>query len=393
MSKTILFFPKLEEFKTAHYMPISLLAAATNMVQKDIVIIDQRVEPDYQTKLATELERANFFMCSVYTGYQLTEAYKVSKWVKTLFPHVQVVWGGPHCSSLPEQTLFSPYVDAIIQGDTDTGKNPLPFWLIDIEKYINPETKRFMYVSSMGCVGNCSFCATVPKRKLMFLPLERVQGDIDYLMSKYDWKECVFFDATIFTMPGRALALSQLMMKHNLQWICDSRADEICKTDKNTLDEIVNSGLKQVTIGLESGSPAVVERMKKGKSHLENYLKCAKIMSQYDVKICSGVIFGTPGESPVDIRLTIEYIKRIKDINPNFYISSTFYMPLPMTKMCKEAVKYGYVEPASLKEYAERGAEMHYKYNSYNSSLWIKNPEEYRRIYEEFKNENKELFI
>jgi radical SAM superfamily enzyme YgiQ (UPF0313 family) len=116
-------------------------------------------------------------------------------------------------------------------------------------------------------------------------------------------------------------------------------------------------------------------------------------MSQYDVKMVSGVIFGTPGESPEDIKLTIEYIKQIKQINPNFYLSTTFFMPLPMTEMCKEAVKYGYVEPQSLAEYAERGADMHYKYNSHQASMWIREPEEYHKIYDEFVAENSDLFI
>lgn len=202
------------------------------------------------------------------------------------------------------------------------------------------------------------------------------------------------FDSTIFTIPTRALFISRLMKRHNLQWICDSRADEICRTPKNILDEIINSGLKQITIGLESASPTVVERMKKGKFHLEKYIKCAEIMSNYPtVKMCSGVIFGIPGESPIDIKLTIDYILKIKKINPNFRISTTFYMPLPMTEMCNDAIKYGYIEPKSLKEYAERGADMHYKYNSYQSSLWIKNPEEYHKIYNNFVEENADLFI
>lgn len=395
MNKTILFYPKLEPHKDYHYMPISLLAGATNMAAKkeNIVVIDQRVDKGCYIRLAKELHKANFFICSVYTGYQLTQAYKISRWVKKRFPHVQVIWAGPHVTILPEQTLDSGVVDAVIQGDTDTGENPIPFWLIDIEKYINPETKRFIYVSSYGCVGNCTFCSTVPKRKIKFLPLERVEKDIDYLMSQYDWKEAVFFDATIFTKPDRALFISKLMKKHNLQWICDSRADEICRTPKDMLDEIVNSGLKQITIGLESGSQRVVDNMKKGTNHLENYKKCAKIMSQYNIKMCSGVIFGTPCETPEDIKQTIEYIKEIKAINPNFYISTTFFMPLPCTGMADMAKLYGYKEPCSLAEWAEHGANSHYRYNEYNSSMWIKDPEEYKQIYDEFVAGNSDLFI
>jgi radical SAM superfamily enzyme YgiQ (UPF0313 family) len=275
----------------------------------------------------------------------------------------------------------------------ETGEYELPWELVDVEKYINPATERFIYISSYGCCGSCTFCATKTKRKLVFIPLNKVERDIDNLMKLHKFHECVMFDATVLTKSDRALFISNLMKKHNLQWICDSRADEICRTPKNILDEIVNSGLKQITIGLESGSQRVVDNMKKGKNHLENYKKCAEIMSHYDIKMCSGVIFGTPGESPEDIKQTIDYIKEIKTINPNFYISTTFFQPLPNTEMADMAKLYGYKEPQTLQEWAENGANSHYHYNEYQASMWIQQPEEYKRIYDEFVAENSGLFI
>jgi len=394
MSKTILFFPKLEPAKDYHYMPISLLAVASSMPNKDLIILDERVLNNIYAHIFHQIHNnISEIMFTVYTGYQLTRAYKISQWIKKLWPSVKIIWGGPHVTALPEQTLASKYVDEIYCGYAEKGENELPWHLINIENYINPKTERFIYISSYGCVGQCTFCATKERRGLVFIPLEKVEKDIDNLMKLYLFKECVIFDATTFTKPERALFIANLMKKHNLKWIADSRADEICRIPKNMLDEIIDSGLTQLTIGLESGSPKVVEMMKKGKNHLENYKKCAEIMSKYDVKMCSGVIFGCPGEGPENIKQTIEYIKEIRKINPNFYISSTFFMPLPNTEMCDIAKEYGYREPQSLQEWAEYGENSHYSYNQYHSSMWIKEPEEYKRIYDEFIKENKELFI
>jgi len=391
MNKILIIFPKLKESGKWHYMPFSALAVASYWINHgaEVRIHDERLK----TLEMQDITWADSIFVTAFTGYQITDGYRLIKQIKKLLPYKNIILGGNHATLLPEQTLADPNIDGIIQGYMETGEYELPWNLCDIEKYVNPETERFIYISSYSCIGACTFCATMNKRKLIFIPLNKVERDIDNLMKLHKFKECIMYDATIFTKSERTLFISKLMKRHKLQWICDSRADEICRTPKNILDEIVDSGLKQITIGLESGSPAVVERMKKGKNHLENYIKCAEIMSNYDIIMASGVIFGTPGEDVEDIKLTIDYIKRIKEINPNFRISTTFYMPLPCTVMTDMAKKYGYKEPTSLKEYAERGAEMHYKYNSYNSSLWIKNPEEYRRIYEEFKNENKELFI
>jgi radical SAM superfamily enzyme YgiQ (UPF0313 family) len=233
----------------------------------------------------------------------------------------------------------------------------------------------------------------MPRRKLTFLPLERVEKDIDYLMSRYPWKECVFFDATLFTKPERAFFIANLMQKHGLKWIADSRADEICRMPTIMLDKIMESGITRLTVGLETGSQRIADLMKKGKNHLEKYKQAAEILSRYDVKLTSGVIFGCPGETPEDIRQTIEYIKQIRDINPNFYISTTYFQPLPSTEMADMAKEYGYREPDSLREWAEQGEQGHYKYNEYCNVPWIIEPEKYRAIYEQFRNDYKDIFV
>jgi radical SAM superfamily enzyme YgiQ (UPF0313 family) len=395
MKKILLIYPKLEKYKPAHYMPVSILAVASELLAQghDVKIWDDRLDEVNAENLYCLIEEADELMFSVFTGYQLSEAYTLSRVIKSYLPEKKIIWGGPHCSALPHQTLESPYIDEVIQGEVDTGKHPLPYHLIDVMKYINPATKRFIAISSYSCVGICTFCQVFPRRKLIFLPLEKVKKDIDNLMELYDWKEVVWFDATIFTKPERALFIAKLMKSYNLQWICDSRADEICRIDKDILDEIINSGLKQITVGLESGSQRVVSTMKKGKHHLESYRKCAEIMSRYDITLASGVIFGTPGETPDDILQTIEYIKEIQSINKNFRISTTFYKPLPGTEMSKMCVKYGYKEPQSLEEWSKLGEESHYNYNSWDDVPWIENKQKYKTIYDDFKAKNSDLFI
>lgn len=389
--KILLIFPKLEPNKQWHYVPYSALCVASYWLNYgyDVKIHDERLNPLQMEDILW----SDMVLVTSYTGYQITDAYRLIKEVKCACPDKQVIMGGPHATLLPNQCMNDKHIDGVITGYMETGQYNMPWHLVDIEKYINPATERAIYIGSYGCPGTCTFCATKTKRKLIFIPLDKIERDIDNLMSMHKFKEMVFFDATVFTMPERALFISRLMKKHNLKWICDSRADEICRTPKETLDEIVNSGLKQITIGLESGSPAVVERMKKGKNHLDNYRKCAEIMSQYDVKMCSGVIFGTPGEGLEDIKQTIDYIKEIKRINPNFYISTTFFKPLPDTVMADMCKKYGYKEPDTLEGWAEQGEQGHYHYNQWESVPWINEIDEYRRIYDEFVTGNSGIFI
>jgi radical SAM superfamily enzyme YgiQ (UPF0313 family) len=267
----------------------------------------------------------------------------------------------------------------------------MPWHLINLKDYINPETERFIYISTYGCPGICTFCSTKNKRAWHELPLKKVQDDIDRLMEMYAYKECVFFDATIFTNNERVLSISQIMKNHNLQWIADARASEIVNSPH--LSNIVDSGLKRLTIGLESGSDRIVQQMRKGKNHLQTFEQCAGILSKHDIIMASGVIFGCPGETPEDLKITIKYIRKIWSINPNFRLSTTFFMALPDTIMADEAKKYGYIEPKTLKEWAEHGEQSHFKYNSWMDNPWILQKDEYKKIYDEFIAENADYLV
>ena len=392
--KILLYYPRLEEFKPYHHIPITALAVAAESLAQghEVTIWDDRVD-DSREKFAELIVESSHVMFTAYTGYQLAEAYRVIKNIKEIWPEKKITLGGPHATALPQQTLASPYVDEVFAGEMDTGDHPLPYHLIDIEKYVNPETERFIAITSYSCVGNCTFCQTAPRRKVKFLTLERVEKDINNLMNTYPFREAWFADATIFTKPERAVFIADLMRKHKLKWICDSRADEICRTDPSLLDKIMNSGLTRITIGMETGSPEVVAAMNKGKDHLLMFKKCAEIMSQYNIEMCSGVIFGCPGEGPEDIKQTIEYIKEIAEINPRFRISTTFFKPLPGTVMSDMARSYGYREPQSLEEWARLGEESHYNYNLWNDVPWIRQIEQYRALYEKFRLEYSDLFI
>ncbi|MFX1570642.1 MAG: B12-binding domain-containing radical SAM protein [Promethearchaeota archaeon] len=392
MSKILLFFPKLEEYKDYHHLPITALAVASELLARgnEVVIHDERV--DDSSTLIKKINNANEIMVSAFTGYQLTRAYEFIKLVKQN-TNKKITIGGPHATALPQQTLESKYIDEVFIGEFDSGENLLPYHLLDIEKYINPATKRFIYVTSYGCVGVCTFCATKNKRKLKFLELDKVEQDIDNLMKIYPFEQAVFFDATAFTIKERAHRIAKIMNKHNLKWIADARAPEIARLDDGILKDIIDSGLMQLTIGLESGSERVVKLMKKGKYHLRDYKLAAEKLKKYNMTMASGVIFGTPGETLDDIRQSIQYIKEIKQINPNFRISTTFFKPLPDTILTDLAKEYGHKEPKSLEEWVNQGSGSHYNYNHWNDVPWIDNHNEYKAIYDEFRETNKELFI
>lgn len=435
----LMFYPKLEENKDFHYAPISLLSVAAPIVQGgfECKIIDERVDNNYLELLSEYVREASCVFLTAYTGYQVTRAYEVAKYIKQNFPDVTLVWGGPHVTHLPDQSIESDFVDIIFWGYAETSiidlitainngedlskidnlyykdknknvisttKNTniaprniadIPYDLIDIFKYINPATKRFIYVSTYGCPGICTFCATKTRRKWLPIDIDKVKRDINYLMSKYDYKECVFFDATLFTVDKRVLEISELMKHYDIKWVANARSQEIYNISEDMLSQIIKTGLKQLTIGLESGSENVVNIMKKGKDHLYKFEKVANKLSKFNIRMTSGLIFCSPGETIDDLKKTIAYVKKIKKINHSFFISSTFFKPLPDTILYDVVRQKGTKLPDTLEEWARVGASSHYRYNEWMDCPWMNETDvkEYRLIYEEFIQENRELFV
>ena len=436
MKKVVLFHPKLEPHKNHHYFPLSLLSVVAPLVESKIPckIIDERVNPDYERDLTNEMTDALCFCVTALTGYQVFRALDVAKKIRKKFPNIPIIWGGQHITNLPKQSLKSEFVDIGVIGygenifkelikrlasgrkiDDLSGiafKNtngevrvnspqrfktdalpPLPYWLLEMEKYVNPAKRRFLYLSSYGCPGICTFCATENQKRWFPLPLSRLKKDIGYLFDHHSFKEIVFFDATVFTLPERLLEIAEFIRPYNIRFIVDGRASDTHRLSEGFIRKLAEVGLQQVTIGLETGSQKVVDIMKKGRGHLKNYETIARMLSGFDILLCSGLVFGIPGEDVSDLKKTIAFIKKIKKINRNFRISSTFFRPLPGTELYYGLEEKGYSFPKSLEKWAEEGESTHYQYNQWMDIPWMdeKNKKEYRKIYTEFVEEEKSI--
>lgn len=440
--KVVLFFPKLEEYKPAHWFPISLLSISAPMIEKgfDVVIVDERVDENWQEKLLEECKNALLLGVSSFTGYQLIGAYTASKLVKEKYPDLKIFWGGPHVSSLAKQTLENENIDICIIGYGDltttrmlekiyNGENPdgidgvlykdngiiygnpepevnpdlsyLPqinYNLVDIHKYINPETKAFVYLSSYGCPGICTFCSTKELRKFIKLNPDKVIKDIDNLLTLYDFRKLIMFDATFFVDENNVRQIiSYIIEKKQIkEWLCDGRAVDLLKMNDDIFEMLEKSRLQSLVIGLETGSQKIVELMKKGKTHLERYKKIIEKLKDYSFDIHSGVIFGMPEETLDDLRATLKYLEEVKEINPRLQFSTTFFQALPGTEMFDYVQKeMGIKFPTNLIDWVEYGKDNHYVYNQATKTQYLDAAiqNEYLKIYTEFWDKHQDWLV
>src|SRR3989344_6246856 len=100
------------------YPPVGLMhLAAVLRDEYDICIKDYSGEELREGEIKGDIEKINPFIVGirVLTGPPISRAVIISKIAKNLGKIV--VWGGPHPTILPEQTLKENYIDSVVIGE------------------------------------------------------------------------------------------------------------------------------------------------------------------------------------------------------------------------------------------------------------------------------------
>src|SRR5437016_5978523 len=114
--KVLLFFPSYRSVEAAPSVALLALAPIAENRGYKVDIIDSTVEPRFLERIGDQLDETACVGVSIVTGPMIEDAIKVGNAVKARAPHVPVVFGGWHPSSLAGQTLQAPFVDAVVSG-------------------------------------------------------------------------------------------------------------------------------------------------------------------------------------------------------------------------------------------------------------------------------------
>jgi anaerobic magnesium-protoporphyrin IX monomethyl ester cyclase len=404
---------------------------------------------DDPSRLDTLLQEADIVGVSMFTGYQVKCGYDLLVKTKNFNKDIITIAGGPHATALPEETIKSELVDYVVAGYaensfreliidllnyrklaraisgvyskeenyeipsdikityTDTPKNyrdlewnAIPYHKINIDSYINPATQRVIYVTQYGCPAKCTFCATPETRKWAEKPIELIKKDLLHLYETTKFKQLVFFDATLFTRKNRVKEIVEFLSAEfeDISWVADARAMELKNYTVEDLIEINKSNLKlkHLTVGLETGSNRIAEEIyKKGKGHCDSYLSMAEKLSQANIQLTSGCIFGAPTETADNLYETLEFVSKVKKIHHDFKLSTTFFRPLPGTDLYEFVKSFGIEFPNTLAGWAKLEGVTHYEYNKWMSVPWMDTEEEkkYLAAYKEFINVHGDILV
>lgn len=411
MSKVLLFNPRSANGK--HRIPNSILQVGASIHEKfEYVFVDGNLEKEPWEKINNYLSTGEYayFGLTVMPGPQLKQAIPFSKKAKELYPELTIVWGGYFASNQYKVCMQSGYVDYIVNGP---GDNTFPELLTALESedlkalssiknliYNDQETirktpveallnqdelpdlpyrhlgsfypienylsktflgkKTLAYHSSMGCPFTCSFCAVVPiyNAKWKGKSAANMYKDISYFKEKFDIDAIEFHDNNFFTSKKRVLEFSELVKNDNIKWWGEGRIDTINLYNDEELTKMHEAGCKMIFLGAETGNDAVLKQMNKGGTQSGQMIKdFALRLRNIGIIPEFSFVLGMPGDSEQQvydqILWDINFIKEIKEINPDAEIIIYLYSPVPTegSNLYQQIIDAGFHFPEKLEDW------------------------------------------
>jgi radical SAM superfamily enzyme YgiQ (UPF0313 family) len=408
-NKIILFNPRSANSK--HRIPNSILQVGASVEGKyDYVFVDGNMEKDPWQKIDDYLSTGEFkfFGCTVMPGMQLRQAIQLTKKLKENYPGTINIWGGYFPSNQYRSVLNSGYVNFIINGPGDEAfpqlvdaiindadissiKNliykkedkfihtpkaelfdqdklpPLPYDKLNsfysIKNYLGKTflgTKTAAYHSSVGCPFTCSFCAVVPiyeaRWKGKSAPL--AYKDVKYLIDEFGANAVEFHDNNFFVSEMRTVEFSKLIMNDKINWWGEGRIDTINKYSDESLSIMRDAGCKMIFFGAETGNDTILKQMDKGGTQTGEQIKeFAARMKKFDIIPEYSFVLGLPADSPEKVMRQIDedinFIKQIKEINPDTEIIIYVYSPVPTegSELYKKVTQTGFKFPETLDDW------------------------------------------
>jgi anaerobic magnesium-protoporphyrin IX monomethyl ester cyclase len=407
----ILFNPKSANSK--HRIPNSILQVGASIEGKyDYVYVDGNLEKDPWRKISDYLKTNEFkyFGCTVMPGLQPKQAIPFTKKIREEFPNVINIWGGYFPANQYKCVLNSGYADYIINGPGDEafpqliesnekksdpssiknlifkkngefirtpkaelfdqdGLPALPYEKLNsfypIKNYLGKTflgTKTAAYHSSMGCPFTCSFCAVVPiyEARWKGKSASLIYKDIKYLKEKFGANAVEFHDNNFFVSEKRTVEFSNLFKNENIVWWGEGRIDTIHKYSDESLALIREAGCRMIFFGAETGNDAILKQMDKGGTQSgEQIKKFAARMKEFDIIPEYSFVLGLPAETPEKVMRQIDediqFIKQIKEINPDTEIIIYVYSPVPTegSELYNEVQNTGFRFPENLEDWLD----------------------------------------
>ena len=311
----------------------------------------------------------------------LTPMYIRAKETATIIrkadPDTKIVFGGPHLTIFPEQTLqetsevdigvvsegektFFEIVEAIennaqlstvkgiayrtsegikrtaqreLTGNIDELPKPardlLPMKLYKPAPTYYKRLPSYIMLTSRGCPFNCAYCSKIFGTKYRFHSIDRILSEMEELICDYGAKEIIFRDDTFTINKSHVRELCSKIIDRGLhkkiKWTCMTRVNLV---DYELLALMHKAGCWSIHYGVESGSQRLLNIIQKGIT-IEQIKQAFKWTRKAGIETKAFFMLGLPTETIEESLRTIQFTK---ELDPD-WIQVTITVPYPGTKL------------------------------------------------------------
>ena len=171
-----------------------------------------------------------------------------------------------------------PHIHLDLHGDTMKSELWIPF-----------QTRR-------GCAMDCSYCstATIEGRVLRkFSPQKGVESLRRYVEAGFHQ---FFFVDNTFNLPrsyAAALCDAIIAAELDIQWRCILYP---WKADARLIEKMAKAGCREVSLGFESGSDAILKQLNK-RFKCDDVIRISRLLGEYGITRLGFLLLGGPGET------------------------------------------------------------------------------------------------
>ena len=397
--KVVFFFPSFASSEAT--APLGILAVATPLLRNgySVKLIDSTITPNYKKRVLEEVKDALCLAISLVTGPMIRETVEIARAVKAWNPDFPIVLGGWHPSLLPKQTLEAPYIDIIVRGQGEeafldlvqhlearapmdlipgigfkrdgklmfTTERPLKpivdsppkaYQLADFDAYARTCGRRWaMYISSLACPFNCSYCtnAGVYGRKWNALPAEQFVEETVDLSRRYGLEMLWIVDDNFLVDLDRARDIAEGLVRAgaDFTWSIQATTNLTSRLSIEDLRLLRRSGLHQVCQGVDSGSPTILKLMNKSFQDFEQIYLCAARCLEAGIRPSFNMIFAHPGEGNKERRESVDFMMDICRRFPGAEFWTNIFTPYPGSPIFEKAEELGINVPTSFEGWAD----------------------------------------
>lgn len=194
-------------------------------------------------------------------------------------------------------------------------------------------------VSSRGCPYRCTFCQPIEDnhfgKKLRRRSVKNLIDELLWLKAKHHPDAIMIHDDTFMIQNKWLEEFIELYPQVGLPFWASARADNICNNPE-MVKRLVKVGWNLVSVGFESGSQRILDKIKKGTTVEQNF-EAAKIVKSAGANIYANYMVGFPDETMMETQQTAQMIDKINAEMTCW----AFFTPYPGCELGEEVEQSG----------------------------------------------------